>query len=85
MCDNSSRLNPDDDALWYELLQREKTQRDWESKIIVARDKGRQEGIEEGMAKRDIEIARNLLNMNISLKDIQKTTGLALSVIESLK
>ena len=68
------------EALMHAYEQREKTQRDWESKIIVARDKGREEGIEEGIVK----VARNLLNMKMPLEDIQKATGLPLSEIKSL-
>ena len=84
MCDNSSRPDLDDDALWYELLQREKTLRDWESEIIVARDKGREEGRQEGIEEGIVKVARNMLAKNIPLDTIQELTGLPLSEIRSL-
>ena len=84
MCDNSSRPNLDDDALWYELLQREKTLRDWESEIIVARDKGREEGRQEGIEEGIVKLARNMLAMNVPMETIQECTGLPMSKIRSL-
>ena len=68
------------EALMHAYEQREKTKRDGESKIIVARDEGRQEGIEEGIVK----LARNMLAMNVPMETIQECTGLPMSKIRSL-
>ncbi len=68
------------EALMHAYEQREKTKRDWESKIIVARDEGRQEGIEEGIVK----VARNMLAKNVPMETIQECTGLPMSEIRSL-
>ena len=40
---------------------------------------------EEGVETRNIEIAKNLLNMNLSVEDISKATGLSLDEINALK
>lgn len=68
------------EAMMHAYEQREKTKRDWESEIIVARD----EGIEVGMAKRDKEIARKMLAKNVPMETIQECTGLPMSEIRSL-
>lgn len=65
-----------DEALIHAHEQREKTLRDRESEIIVARDKGR--------AEAKIEMARKMLAMNMPLEKIQLLTGLSQGEIESL-
>ena len=47
--------------------------------------KGRNEGIEEGSLNKSIEIAKNLLNNNISIDIISDSTGLSIEEIEKLK
>ena len=49
------------------------------------KEEGIKEGIKEGINQRNIEIAKNLLNENISIELITKTTGLTLKEIENLK
>lgn len=69
----------------YACEQREKAQRDWKSKSLVARDKDMVKGELKGrVEEKKIEIAGNRLNMNMPLKDIPKDTGLLLSEIQSL-
>ena len=41
------------------------------------RAEGRKEGMEEGLAKGRAEVARNLLNMGMSVEDISKATGIS--------
>lgn len=64
-------------------------QYDYEEKI--ERDKfeshltGLREGKEEGIQESKIEIAKNLLSLNMSIEDISKATGLSIDEIEKLK
>ena len=69
-----------DEALSHALEQREKTLRDRESEIIVARDSGRF----EGRAEAKIEMARKMLATNMPLEKIQLFTGLSQGEIASL-
>ena len=48
-------------------------------------DKAKAEGMEKGKAERDIEIAKNLLLLNIPLDTISSSTGLSLSELQKLK
>jgi predicted transposase/invertase (TIGR01784 family) len=48
------------------------------------REQGRDEGREQGIDQRNIEIAKNLLNMNLSLEQIEEATGLTKEEIEKL-
>lgn len=45
----------------------------------------KQEGIQQGVSERNIEIARNALQMGMTIDDIVKLTGLARDEIERLK
>lgn len=53
--------------------------------IAEGRKEGIAEGRKEGMAEEKKEIAKNLLNMNLSLDQISKATGLTIDEIEKLK
>ena len=46
---------------------------------------GISQGIKEGISQRNIEIAKNLLEMNININDIVKATGLSIKEVNSLK
>lgn len=48
-------------------------------------EEGREEGRKEGLKERNIEIAKNLLSLNISTKDISKATGLSLEEIKNIQ
>ena len=72
------------EVLMHAYEQREKTKRDWESKIIVARDEGRQEGRQEGIEEGIVKVARNMLAKNVPMETIQECTGLPMSEIRSL-
>ena len=45
----------------------------------------RREGIEEGIEKRNVEIAKNLLKNNVSVDIISSSTGLTKEEIANLK
>ena len=42
-------------------------------------------GLNKGISKEKLNIAKNLLSMNISLEDISKATGLSIEEINNLK
>lgn len=48
-------------------------------------DNAREEGIEQGIVQRNIEIARNMLNMKFDIETISRTTGLGIKEINNLK
>ena len=48
-------------------------------------EQGVEQGIEQGIEQKAMEIAKNLLNMNMSIEDISKATNLSIEEIESLK
>ena len=47
-------------------------------------DAGYDKGVEQGIKKEKLEIAKKLKEMNMSLSDIEKSTGLTVEEIESL-
>ena len=63
---------------------REMAQIDYNSGMKKAKDEGRAEGKAEGKAEEKIEVARNLLEMNMSHDQIVKATGLTLEEIRKL-
>ena len=46
---------------------------------------GINDGISKGVSKEKVNIAKNLLSMNMSLENISKATGLSISCINELK
>ena len=55
------------------------------SLLSEARENGINDGISKGMSKEKVNIAKNLLSMNMSLEDISKATGLTVEEINKLK
>ena len=53
--------------------------------LEIAENKGYEQGVEQGIEQRNVEIAKNLLNMNMPIEDISKATNLSIEEIESLK
>ena len=57
--------------------------------LEIAENKGYEqgviEGIEQGTEQRNMEIAKKLLNMNMSIEDISKATNLSIEEIEKLR
>lgn len=63
---------------------RQKYETDRLSDLATAMDNGIQIGRAKGIAERNIEIARNLLNTNLPLDQIAAVTGLTIRDIERL-
>ena len=64
----------------------------WNREIERLREKARHDEAQalhhaklEGAAERNVEIARNLLKINLSLDQISKATGLTIAAIEDLR
>ena len=79
----SEKLWLDDDfGLVYdnEIMQKKmiNTARSW------GYDDGKADGLEEGAKAKEIEIAKNLLNIGTSKEDIIKVTGLSKEELENL-
>ena len=53
--------------------------------VAEARKEGLIEGTKQGIEKEKLDIARNMLNMNIDLETISQATGLKMKKIEDLK
>ena len=77
--DELEKLKENDEfnALYEEEVVRNKL-------INTARVEGIEEGIEKGKSEEKINIAKKLLNLNISKEDIMKSTGLSLEEINHL-
>ena len=63
---------------------REKAIRDEAAAIAGATKRGREAGINEGIAKEKVEIAKKMLKENIEIDIIVKITGLSKKEIENL-
>ena len=64
---------------------REKGRRDYEAAIEYATDEGMEQGIARGENKRNIEIAKNLILMKLTIEQIETATGLSKEEIEKIK
>ena len=53
--------------------------------IEYAIGEAKREGLSEGVEQNKLEIAKNLLNLNMPINDIEKATGLSKEVILALK
>ena len=51
----------------------------------MAKEEGKAEGIALGKNEANLETAKKMLDLNISIKDISSVTGLSKEEIESLK
>ena len=60
-------------------------QTDMQSNLATAEDRGVQRGRAEGWVERNIEIARQALQMKMSAADIAKLTGLTYEEVERLR
>ena len=50
-----------------------------------AKEEAKEEGMSQGENKKSIEIAKNLLSMNMSIEDISKATGLSIEDLQNIK
>ena len=53
--------------------------------LQIAKNKGYNQGVEDGIIQRNTEIAKSMLEGNVPIKDISKYTGLTIEEIERLK
>lgn len=53
--------------------------------LEIAENKGYEQGVIEGTKQNKNEIAKKLLNMNMSIEDISKATNLSIEEIEKLR
>jgi predicted transposase/invertase (TIGR01784 family) len=66
---------------WAHLREIEKSMTDYQHGMSISR----KEGEKRGRHKKALEIAKNLLNTNLSVQEIAKATNLTVSEIEQLK
>ncbi len=59
--------------------------RDLKNSLDSAKEEGVIEGIEKGIEKGKVEVAKNLIENNVSIEIIMKSTGLTKEQIERLK
>ena len=59
--------------------------RDLKNSLDTAREEGLLEGIEKGIEKEKLEVAKNAIKMGLSTNDIVNLTGLSRQAIEQLK
>ena len=55
------------------------------SLLSEAKETGYTSGINDGISKEKVSIAKNMLNKNISIEDISDITGLSVEAIENIK
>ena len=56
-----------------------------EMAFIEGIQEGIEQGVQEGIQQRNIDIAKNMLNLNIDIETISKVTNLTKTEIEKLK
>ena len=75
-----------DDPEFQKYMSEEEDKKKIQNSLLSeARENGINDGISKGENKKSIEIAKNLLSMNMSLDDISKATGLSVEGIKELK
>ena len=75
-----------DDPEFQKYMSEEEDKKKIQNSLLYeARENGINDGISKGENKKSIEIAKNLLSMNMSLEDISKATGLSVEEINKLK
>lgn len=74
-----------DEAFKRRVELMEKYERDMNSAKYYGRELGIAEGIKKGEEKKNIEIAKKMLNKKIDLDTIMEITGLSKEEIEKLK
>ena len=77
-----ARFTPDQVRSYEDSL---KYYRDLKNSLDSAKEEGVIEGIEKGIEKGKVEVAKNLIENNVSIEIIMKSTGLTKEQIEQLK
>ena len=74
-----------DDPEFQKYMSEEEDKKKIQNSLLSeARENGINDGISKGENKKSIEIAKNLLSMNMSLEDISKATGLSIEEIKKI-
>ena len=74
-----------DKGLMNAIINMDMAEMDRAQEITDAIAEGESRGKEKGKEESKIEIAKKLLNMNMTIKDIVEATGLTLEEVEKLK
>ena len=75
-----------DNPEFQEYMSEEEDKKKIQNSLLPeARENGINDGISKGVSKEKVNIAKNLLSMNMSLEDISKATGLSVEEINKLK
>ena len=75
-----------DDPEFQKYMSEEEDKKKIQNSLLSeARENGINDGISKGVSKEKVNIAKNLLSMNMSLEDISKATGLSVEEISKLK
>lgn len=95
MSDVYKKLDELSEDKYLSLLYDREEKREYEYKCMMedakeeAKEEGMSQGIEQGISqgenKKSIEIAKNLLSMNMSIEDISKATGLSIEDLQNIK
>ena len=62
----------------------QKSRNDFYNDMTAAKEEGKEEGLKEGEKNKSIEIAKNMLKLNIDVKIISQSTGLSIEEIEDI-
>ena len=81
--DENKKTN-NNEKLVLRIDARERALREQNAMLEAAEEKGVEKGIEKGEKNKVIEIAKNLKNMKLDIKQIIEATGLTKEEIESL-
>ena len=74
-----------EDPKFREYMSVEEDQRKIQNSLISeAEERGIEKGLEQGRNTRNIEIAKNLLSMNMPIDGVMKATGLSKEEIEKI-
>ena len=73
-----------DEKEWELYQSRKMSIMDYNTGIYEAKEEGKEEGLKEGERRKQIEIAKELLKLGMSIEDIQKATKLTIEEIKKL-
>jgi len=83
LADKIKDLNNDEEFIRV-IDMKERAEREYNAGINSAKEKGIEIGMEKGEKQKALMIAKNLKEMNLSIEQIEKATGLSKEEIESL-
>ena len=71
-----------DDPEFQKYMSEEEDKRKIQNSLL---SEAKEEGISKGVSQEKVNIAKNMLNKNMSIEDISEITGLSINEIKSLK